>query len=156
MPTKKKDESCDFCGKQGVKLLKCTGCHSVNTSRGGCKYCGKSCQKADFKKRHKEECRLVGIKASADTAKDGYMREMAKAENAAQALGDREKAKKHFAKVIEHTTEAADKYLQLGDRWAWNSSCAAPFVPVTPTYNARIRVYFGSNARWKQINEPGT
>lgn len=45
--------SCRHCCKSGVKLSACKVCNSVS-------YCGRECQVADWKVRHKGECRAGG------------------------------------------------------------------------------------------------
>ena len=69
-------ETCANCGKTSAKLLKCLGCKSALRGR---RYCDKKCQKKHFSKEHKDECRLVDLKAAADDAKDAYMKAMRKA-----------------------------------------------------------------------------
>ncbi|TFK94054.1 hypothetical protein K466DRAFT_467579, partial [Polyporus arcularius HHB13444] len=41
---------CDYCGKEdGGKLQACSLCRSVH-------YCGRACQLADYKARHRDDC----------------------------------------------------------------------------------------------------
>ena len=105
-------ETCANCGKTSAKLLKCLGCKSALRGR---RYCDKKCQKKHFSKEHKDECRLVDLKAAADDAKDAYMKAMRKAEKEIAAR-DRDKANKHFREAIEACEDARERYKKLGPR----------------------------------------
>jgi len=62
----KKQEECRTCGKQNVTFQKCGGCRAVA-------YCSRECQRADWRARHKQECRAEQqvTKSSGSTAAEG-------------------------------------------------------------------------------------
>ena len=52
-----KMDTCAYCGSKDTRYKKCTGCKAVS-------YCSKTCQKNDWKSRHKKSCLSVKRKQS--------------------------------------------------------------------------------------------
>ncbi|KAG2496786.1 hypothetical protein HYH03_005194 [Edaphochlamys debaryana] len=58
------ERGCDGCGVVFVKYLRCGGCRQR-------RYCGRSCQAADWKAGHKQQCKQLAAAAAAEKAGAG-------------------------------------------------------------------------------------